>query len=180
MLYYKKLYLKGQNMKAVKNSSQKEVLKSIECREIKESDMKDIVIKFGEKILKYNMVNFSKENFNLGVFSDDKIVGLICVGVTSVISPLQEKDAFLLYGEIDEKFRNRGLATMLIKSAEQWAKDKKLFQIRGWSGQDKIEAIHLLKKLGYGMCPSIMYDKKYLPSETQPYVVGYNYAKRLD
>ena len=149
-------------------------------REIKKSDYDEIVKTFGQKIIKYNMIQFKKSSYNVGVYDNKKLVGIIANYIKTQIEPLKEKEAFIAYIEVLKDYRRKGIATHLVKMAEKWAKMQGLYQIAAWSDLNASNMICLAKKQKYSMCQAIMYDKNYLPTNGNKYVVGYYYAKRLD
>jgi hypothetical protein len=39
------------------------------------------------------------------------------------------------------------------------AKEERIYQIRSWSSEDKIEAIPMWQALGFGLCPATTYPQ---------------------
>ena len=151
-----------------------------EYREFKKSDYDEIVKTFGPKIEKYHMVQFKKNCFNIGAFEGNKLVGMIAIYERTQIEPINQKEAFIAYIEVLKEYRRKGIATHLVKRAEQWAKKTGYYQIGAWSDLEAQNMILLAKNQKFSMCQAIMYDKNYLPENGNKYVVGYYYAKRLD
>ena len=100
------------------------------------------------------------DGFSIVALQGDPLVGLISVYWKKMPSPLLDTfDGYIDILEVHKDFRRRGIATRLIGIASERAKAKGVFQIRAWSSEDKIEAIHMWKALGFGLCPSITYPK---------------------
>ena len=59
--------------------------------------------------------------------------------------------------EVKNKYRRKGIASLLIKKAEKICKKEKAYQIRAWSSEDKIEAIQMWRSLKFGICPAKTY-----------------------
>ena len=126
--------------------------------EIEERDLNDvqsILLKvFNNKITYDNMKEFYKiceENKNVylyGYYIKDQIVGIIFLDVT--ILPSGKKATIWNLGVLEE-FRNRGIATMLIKKVETIVKEKyeDIKIIRLFSGEQRKQAHKLCEHLGY-------------------------------
>jgi len=60
--------------------------------------------------------------------------------------------AFIDIIEVADSYRRKGVASGLILRAMDRVKELGLYQIEAWSSEDKIEAIHMWKKNGFGIC----------------------------
>ena len=153
----------------------------MEIRELNKEDLNNAVVAFGQKIVKFDMLKFGENCFNLGAFDEGRLVAIITTEPRKLIKPLNAyTDLFIDYIEVLKPYQNQGLATKLISLAEDFAKQKGFFQITSWSDEDTLEMNHLALKLKYTMCQALMYDEKYLPSSASECVKGYYYGKRLD
>ena len=61
-----------------------------------------------------------------------------------------------------EEFRKQGFATTLFEKTEKYFKQSIVSQFRGWSSDDKLEAINLWNKLKYSLSRTTTWikDKK--------------------
>ena len=125
----------------------------INYQEINESLLEKIALKFGEMAKKH--IHLEDGSCSLVALCDDSIVGIISVYTRSLAIPIsEERDAYIDIIEVDKNYQRVGIATELIKRAEEWAKRIGLLQIRAWSSEDKTEAIPMWHNLGYGLCPA--------------------------
>lgn len=96
--------------------------------------------------------------FSIIALYGETLAGLISTYWREMPTPLNEDfDAYIDILEIHEDFRRKGIATQLIEISMRRAKQMGMRQIRAWSSEDKIEAIHLWKTLSFGLCPATMY-----------------------
>lgn len=92
---------------------------------------------------------------SLAAMDGEEPVGFISTYPKKYPEPLSQcKDAYIDVLEVAEKYRRLGIASELIKSTENWAKEYGYKQIRAWSSQDKEEAIPMWHALNYCMCPA--------------------------
>jgi GNAT superfamily N-acetyltransferase len=98
------------------------------------------------------------EGFSIVALQEEILAGLISTYWRELPAPLNsEFDAYIDILEVLRDFRRKGIATQLIEISMKRAKEKGMRQIRAWSSEDKIEVIHLWKKLGFGLCPATTY-----------------------
>lgn len=96
--------------------------------------------------------------FSILALSEGLAVGLISVYWKRLPVPLQqESDAYVDILEVQRDFRRQGIARRLIALSMQRARAEGLAQIRAWSSEDKTDAIHLWRALGFGLCPATTY-----------------------
>jgi ribosomal protein S18 acetylase RimI-like enzyme len=99
------------------------------------------------------------DGFSILALSDGLPVGLISVYWKRLPPHLEpEVDAYIDILEVHRDFRRQGIARRLIACAMDRARAEGMTQIRAWSSEDKTEAIHLWKKLGFGLCPAVTYS----------------------
>jgi GNAT superfamily N-acetyltransferase len=81
-------------------------------------------------------------------------VGLITAYTRTLPAPLQAAlETFIDFLEVREEFQDRGIAGRLVEMALAHAKSLGHYQVRGWTSQDNIEAIHAWVKLRFGLHP---------------------------
>ncbi len=153
---------------------------NITYRELNEDDYKNIEITFGDILNKYNVSNFKDKATTYGAFDNDRLVGIISIVILPLLEPLEGEEAFINHIEVVEDYRRNGIGTNLLKLAEDWTKEKHLFQLRAWSGKNTVEAINMANKQKYVMSQSIIYDINAPLYTERKYVFGYNWAKRFD
>ena len=113
--------------------------------------------------------------YSLIAIIDEKIVGFISTYIKHFSSPLEGvSEGYINILEVHEEFRKQGIATTLIEKTEKYFKQTRVSQIRGWSSDDKLEAINLWNKLKYSLSPTTIWieDKKVS-------VTGYHFIKKL-
>jgi GNAT superfamily N-acetyltransferase len=110
---------------------------------------------WGEKAARHMHLT---KGFSMIALHEEMLVGLISTYWRELPAPLHgEFDAYIDILEVHSDFRRKGIATQLIEISRKRAKEKGMRQIRAWSSEDKIEVIHLWKKLGFGLCPAMTY-----------------------
>ena len=89
-----------------------------------------------------------------------KVVGFISVRWRNLPGSLNEmEEGFIDIIEVDPKYRRQGIATRLVRMSEQQCIANGACQIRAWSSEDKVEAIHLWHSLRYCLCPAADYPR---------------------
>ena len=58
-----------------------------------------------------------------------------------------------------ERIVGRGIATRMIAMCVEPARARGAHQLRGWSSEDKTEAIPMWRALGFGLCPATTYPR---------------------
>jgi ribosomal protein S18 acetylase RimI-like enzyme len=116
-----------------------------------------ILNEWGEKTARHMHIT---DGFSIVAFHGEVLVGLISTHWRELPLPLNgDFDAYIDILEVHRSFRRQGIAKRLIEMSMERAKQKGLRQIRAWSSEDKIEAIHLWKALGFGLCPATAHPK---------------------
>lgn len=86
---------------------------------------------------------------------DDEPISIISVYWKQWIEPLEQYyDGYIDIIEVKPEYRRQGIAKYLVEAAEKECRARNISQIRAWSSDNKIEAINMWKRLGYGMCPA--------------------------
>lgn len=114
------------------------------------------------------------DGFTLLACSDEVPIGLISITYRELPAPLpQTIEAFIDIIEVRPQFRRKGIARHLLELACAEARKTNAYQLRGWSSENKTEAIPLWKTLGFAMCPATIYPRGHK-------VNGYYFAKLLE
>ena len=96
-----------------------------------------------------NLYKISKENkdtYILGYYIDDNLVGTVTLNISTMPSG---KTATIWDLAIKEECKRLGIATKLMKKAEEIAKEQNITRIWLFSGFHRKGAHELYKKLGY-------------------------------
>lgn len=110
------------------------------------------------------------DGFSIVAVENDKLVGMISAYWRKLPPPLPETfDCYIDILEVHADYRKKGIATKLINTVCERAKEKGMYQIRAWSSDDKIEAISMWKALGFGLCPAVTHPQG---KEVQGYFVS--------
>lgn len=95
--------------------------------------------------------------------------GLIAVVWRDLPPPLTGcVEGFIDIIEVAPEYRRRGVATALVEMAAARARERRAYQLRAWSSEDKTEAIPMWRALGFGLCPAVEHGRGLL---TLPCVV---------
>ena len=113
-----------------------EILKSVFNNHISYEQMKDL----------YKMVQNNKDIHVLGYYIKDNLVGTVTLNILTLPSG---KEATIWDLAIDEQYRRLGIATKLMKKAEEIAKQESIKRIWLFSGFHRKCAHELYRKLGY-------------------------------
>ncbi|MCL2199264.1 MAG: GNAT family N-acetyltransferase [Defluviitaleaceae bacterium] len=136
--------------------------------------LKDKIISIhGDWITQHCCLCIEEGSYAVAALLNEEIVGFAGINSAELPPPLNGCfDAFINCIEVDERFQRHGIGRHLIGMLESWAKAYGYRQIRAWSSEDKVAAIHMWYALNYGMCPSI---------EVHDVIIkGYVYAKILN
>jgi len=115
--------------------------------------LEKISLHYGEYAKKH--IHIGNDSYSLAAICNDIPVGFISTYTLNLATPIsEEKDAYIDVIEVDEKYQRMSIASEMLVRTEEWAKKLGLLQIRAWSSQDKVEAIHMWRCLGYGLCPA--------------------------
>ncbi len=100
------------------------------------------------------------DGFALVAFAQDRLAGLISICWKVLPTPLPvTREAFVDIIEVHPNCRRQGIAARLVELSIERAKNSSAYQIRAWSSEDKTEAILLWKRLGFSLCPAVIYSR---------------------
>ncbi|WP_026477833.1 GNAT family N-acetyltransferase [Alkaliphilus transvaalensis] len=123
------------------------------------------------------VIHTKKENgFSIIAEYNHTPAGIISIKYQELINPLEDLiEAYIDNIEVKNQFRNKGIATALIKRVFEIinVKQPKPYQVRAWSTIDKVEMLNLWKKLGF--CFS---STSYLLKEGRE-IKGYYLTKKI-
>lgn len=87
-------------------------------------------------------------------------IGVIAIKWCELPAPLSgTRDAYIDIIEVRPQYRRLGIARELIMRAAERAVSEGAYQLRGWSSEDKKEAIPMWKALGFALCPTTIYPR---------------------
>lgn len=110
-----------------------------------------------------------------------QVAGFAALRPARWIAPLeQETDGFIEVIEVGKAYRRQGIGRALVERLEKFAAEYGYYQIRAWSSCDKVEALHMWRRLQYCMCPAVMLGQSVRKEFAQQPIVGYYYAKLLN
>ena len=128
---------------------------NIEYLKIDETWKPRVVDEWGPKVERH--LHFSN-GFTLIALHQQLSIGVISVYWRELPDPLPTTlEGYINILEVRPAYRKRGIARQLINLSFQQARERKAYQLRAWSSDDKIEAIPMWKQLGFGLCPATTY-----------------------
>jgi len=118
-----------------------------------------ILSSFGEKVWLHLHFN---DGFSFIALQDDKkAVGIISVHWRTLNQPLQRvREGYIDVIEVHKDFRRRGVASKLVDLTAKYARRQGVHQLRAWSSYDKVEALLMWRKLGFGLVSTVEEDSK--------------------
>ncbi len=120
-----------------------------------ESWRERFVQEFGEKTARH--LHFA-DGFTITASFERQIVGFISTYWRELPSPLSEyKEGYIDILEVIPQYRRRGIATKLVELSIQRAAENGAYQVRAWSSEDKLEALPMWRRAGFGLCPATVY-----------------------
>ena len=130
-----------------------------------------ILSSFGEKVWLHLHFN---DGFSFIALQDEKkAVGIISVNWRYMNPPLNNtREAYIDIIEVHKDFRKNGIASKLVDLTAKYARRQGAHQLRAWSSYDKIEALHMWRKLGFGLVPTVEEESK-----VEGYYVTYQLAQ---
>ena len=129
----------------------------IEYIEADEKLKERIAKEWGEKAARHMHIT---DGFSIVAMYKGNPIGLISVYWKKLTPPLIEKyEGYIDIIEVQEKFQRKGIAKKIIEMSIERAKEKGVRQLRAWSSEDKVAAIHMWQALGFGLCPATVYPK---------------------
>lgn len=120
-----------------------------------ESIRERIALEWGEKAA--NHLHFL-DGFTIFAVFQNQIIGLISTNWHQLPPPLSEiAEGYIDILEVTPPFRRHGIASQLVLLSIRRIADRHCYQVRAWSSEDKLEALPMWKKLGFGLCPAIIF-----------------------
>lgn len=93
--------------------------------------------------------------FSVIALEQQKPVGLIGVYWSELPVPLEgTREGYINIIEVLPEYRNQGIATTLVEQAIELSRKEGVYQLRAWSSDDKIQALPMWRRLGFGLCPA--------------------------
>jgi GNAT superfamily N-acetyltransferase len=133
------------------------VSEDIEYLEIDESWRARIAAEWNEKVERH--LYFSN-GFTITAVHQKLSVGIISVYWRELPAPLPATlEGYINIIEVRPEYRKRGIARKLINLSIQRAREFNAYQLRSWSSEDKIEAIAMWMRLGFGLCPATTFPR---------------------
>ena len=97
-----------------------------------------------------DFVHFDGDHCNIVALTEDKPVALIVAKKRPLSEPLHMLwEAYIDVIEVEPAYQRRGIGTALVERIVAWACERQLAQVRAWSNEDRVEALHLWAKLGF-------------------------------
>lgn len=156
-------------------------MQNIEYTKIDDEIKQKIIGQWGQWVQDWNCIPEGRGCYGVAATADAKIVGFAALGPQELTPPLNGCfDAYIMDIEVDEEFQRRGIGRTLAGMLEDWAKSYGYRQIRAWSSEKSVEAIHMWYNLNYCMCPAVMLGVSAVTGDPNEKVTGYYYAKMLN
>lgn len=131
--------------------------KNIEYVDIDESWRSRIVEEWNEKVERH--LHFC-DGFTLVALDEGLSIGIISVYWRELPAPLLGTvEGYINILEVRPAYRKRGIARQLTHLSIQKAQQYGAYQMRSWSSEDKVEAIPMWKRLGFGLCPATTFPR---------------------
>ncbi len=148
------------------------IAKDITFSVCNETHIEKIKISYGE--MEANHISLDKEAYSIVALKGNEVIGFISSYLKPLTPPLEGvHEAYINIIEVKEELRRIGIGTKLLEKTENHFRLLGIYQIRGWSSQEKLEAINLWRKLQFSLCPTLIH----LPSKDLN-VPGYYFIKK--
>ena len=123
----------------------------IEYIEANETWQKRIAAEWGEKAARHMHI---RHGFSILALHEQEPVGLISICWKTLTYPAADTfEGYIDIIEVLAGYRRQGIARRLVRLSADSAKNAGAYQLRAWSSEDKTEAIHMWKALGFGLHP---------------------------
>ena len=140
-----------------------------------------IIAQYGSWVRDYNCLAKGDGCYLVAALDGDIVAGFAALHPEQRIAPLEQySDGFIEVIEVAKAYQRQGIGSTLVKMLEKYATSYGYYQIRAWSSDDKIEALHMWHKLNYCMCPAAMLGQSICEGYENKQIVGYYYAKLLN
>lgn len=127
--------------------------------------LKEIEDDYGKEQAGYLHFN---DGFTFVAIEGDRIVGFISARIQELPYIQKTTECYIDVIEVLPEYRGQGVAKRLLSMLEEESKRKGLHQIRGWSSEDKKEAISMWRRLGFCLDP-----QEIISEVTKKLVKGY-------
>lgn len=98
------------------------------------------------------------DGFSIVALDAEQPIGLIAVAYRCLPPPLQRTyEAYIDIIEVHPAYRRQGIATQLVAMTLERLHPQCIYQVRAWSSEDKSDALHLWRRLGFTLCPATTY-----------------------
>ncbi|MBP3705412.1 MAG: GNAT family N-acetyltransferase [Clostridia bacterium] len=143
--------------------------------------IEDVIVKqYGSWVHDWNCLVHGAGCYLIAAMDGDTVAGFAALHPAQWIAPLEQySDGFIEVIEVNQAYRRRGIGSTLVKMPEDYAKAYGYYQIRSWSSTDKVEALHMWRKLKYAMCPAAMLGEPVKETDLKQ-IPGFYYAKLLN
>ena len=122
---------------------------------VKQSEVDRLRELWGEKAYRHFHVD---DGFMISAERDSNSIGLISSYWRKLPPPLSDaRELYIDFLEVHPNYRRQGIAARLIEMTLDIAKKEGVYQVRSWSSGDKLEAIPMWKRLGFGLCPATIF-----------------------
>lgn len=150
-------------------------------REINDAIEDAIVAQYGSWVRDYDCLVRGDGCYLIAAMDGDMVAGFAALHPEQWIAPLEQySDGFIEVIEVAKAYQRQGIGSTLVKMLEEYAASYGYYQIRAWSSDDKVEALHMWRKLNYCMCPAAMLGQSICEGYEDQQIVGYYYAKLLN
>lgn len=142
-----------------------------------------IIKQYGSWVRDYGCLSKGEGCYRVAAVDMDNgvVAGFAALHPAQWIAPLEQYfDGFIEVIEVAEKYRRQGIGKTLVGLLEKYAAAYGYYQIRAWSSSDKVEALHMWRKLHYCMCPAAMLGQSVREDDTPQQIIGYYCAKLLN
>ncbi len=90
------------------------------------------------------------DGFTIVASDSGKLVGLLSVRWDELPPPLEHTTEGYIYTiQVDSDWRRRGVASRMVERATERALEQGVYQLRAWSSDDKVAALHMWRALGF-------------------------------
>lgn len=161
-------------------ANRKKVEMNIIYKEIDAVIEKSIAEQYGSWVFDWNCLMQGEGCYRIAAMDGETVAGFAALHPANWIAPLEQyTDAFIEVIEVAADYRRKGVGSTLVSMMESYAKTYGYYQIRSWSSTDKVEALHMWRKLKYAMCPAAMLGEPVKETDLKQ-IPGFYYAKILN
>jgi ribosomal protein S18 acetylase RimI-like enzyme len=130
---------------------------AIHYRELTPADADAIRNAFGAQGLEHT--RFAPD-VTWGAFATARLVGFISTYTRQLPAPFADTvEGYINIIEVHPDFRRRGIGATLVRMTLARAPARGWYQLRAWSSDDKVLALHMWRVLGFSLCPATVYPR---------------------